>query len=188
MKYVHKYERKFSCKICKMKFKTKLIMRNHEKIHNKKFKCKYCGRKFSGNWFLNQHVQANHENPGKFQCEICKKKFNLEHNHRKHLLTHDKNAPKPYKCSRCGYSARTSGSLKTHQKYHARKDEKIANYKTPNKCKICPVILKNYNVLSAHMRNFHKKESLFYSCDLCGKQIKHKPNILIHFKGVHKIQ
>jgi len=172
MNQTHATENKFQCKICSKLFKSKQILKYHEKTHDKKFQCDICKSKFTSKYQLDQHTINIHENPRSFACETCGNKFNKKEILKKHQKTHDKNRLKPFECQKCNYAADSKNRLRSHQKFHENLDKKIATMKNPQKCEKCPTICKDKRALKFHIIIVHPKN--LYQCDLCGKYLKKK--------------
>ncbi|XP_070497890.1 zinc finger protein 43-like [Chironomus tepperi] len=178
----HATDKKFQCKICDKRFKSKKYLWMHEKTHNKQFKCEICNKMFSFNSHLDDHKKKYHNNPGSFECEICGRKFNQKYHLQGHQKIHQKNRPKSFQCQRCDYATDNMFRFKNHQKSHERQDKKFAAMKNPLKCEKCPKFCKDKNALNMHMRHVHPKE--LFQCDLCAKFLKEK-STLIHHINTH---
>lgn len=163
-------ELKFSCQICSKTFKTKQLLKNHEKTHNKQFQCSACSKKFPSQSRLNTHRKENHENPRSFGCEECGKKFNRKGNLKKHQEIHAWHRPKPFKCQKCDYSTDMKDHLEAHGKVHRRREAKYAAMKNPVECKKCGKFSRSKGKLNEHMKVVHPVE--LYQCDLCGRYLK----------------
>jgi KRAB domain-containing zinc finger protein len=184
----HRTEKKFQCKICSKKFKSKKLLYYHQKAHEKKFSCNLCKKMFSLEIKLKYHKKNVHYNPGSFECEICGKKFNEKSYLKSHQATHKKNhRKKSLKCQRCDFVTAHKRSIKTHQKRHERQDQKFSSMKNPVKCDKC---LNYYCIdkkaLSKHIYNVHSPKKLF-QCDFCAKIFKNKKNLIYHF-NIHSCQ
>jgi KRAB domain-containing zinc finger protein len=177
---MHANDQDFQCKICSKSFKSAHYLKRHEKIHNKRIQCEICNRMFPSVGILNQHKKECHENERSFECEICSKKFNQMGHLKTHQKTHDRNRPKPLKCSRCDYATDNPYSLKKHQKSHDRQDKKFAAMKNPLKCEKCPTFHRNQNFLKSHMQFVHP--DVLFQCDLCAKFIKIRISLISHMK------
>jgi hypothetical protein len=96
------------------------------------------------------------------------------------MRTHDKTAPKKYKCDRCDHASHTLNLFKVHKRSHLLKDKKYAEIENPVKCSKCPAHLKNEHALKYHMMNVHPKDVCH--CDLCGRIIRAKSNMMKHIR------
>lgn len=83
-------ERKFPCKQCKFRGRTKNDLTGHILNHTKPHKCDRCERKFSKPNMLHQH-QALHDDPNAYQCKLCKKAFSSKNELKKHQKTNHVN-------------------------------------------------------------------------------------------------
>ncbi|ORY99883.1 hypothetical protein BCR43DRAFT_435114 [Syncephalastrum racemosum] len=55
------------------------------------------------------------------QCPFCSHSSYRAHNMREHILTHDPNRPKDFKCVRCEKAFARKHDLKRHVKTHERR-------------------------------------------------------------------
>ncbi|XP_053667564.1 zinc finger protein ZFP2-like [Anopheles marshallii] len=118
-------ERPFQCRICTLRFSTRINSLTHErKMH--RYKLKRMERKQGNNGHAKRKVPDKRNKPNnikasskaaeklaQYGCEICGRKFTAKKNYTRHLMIHT--GEKPYKCDRCDRSYRQSGELKKHR-------------------------------------------------------------------------
>jgi len=173
------------CPICSKILISKQGFNLHISDHNKKLKCKLCDKLFGSQTNLKAHIRIYHENLYRFSCEICERKFTLRSSLKGHMKIHDPNRPRDLKCSQCAFATDNKVSFKAHLNSHKWKNAEIAAMKNPFKCSQCPSVLKSQRYLNRHIIRVHPK--VLFECDICGRMIKTKRDILTHFRGFHKI-
>ena len=176
----------FQCHICSRIVTSQGNLTLHIRDHNKTIKCKFCNKLFGSQARLKAHITYYHENADKFGCKICGKKFNHPYVLRHHRRIHDPNRPKDLKCSQCDFATDHKHTFKGHLNSHKRKNADIAAMKNPHKCPKCPAVLRSKKIWYSHMAGVHPK--FLVECDICGKNLKSKCNMLTHFRFFHKIR
>lgn len=83
-------ERRFTCKYCNKKFKTKRVWRYHEMIHTNEqpYLCQSCSRGFKTKEALRTH-ETLHTNDYNYPCTICDKVFRSRQLLTGHKLLHE---------------------------------------------------------------------------------------------------
>lgn len=174
------------CPICFKKFDEKYNLNVHIGVHNKTLKCKFCEKLFGSRVSLKTHTRIYHENPELHFCKICDKKFNQQSLLKAHMKIHDPSRSKDLKCPQCDFKTYDKRSIKYHLNSHKRKNDEIAAMENPHKCPQCSSVLRSKRALDKHIKSVHPKVLL--ECDICGRRIKNKRDLLSHFRGLHKIR
>jgi len=100
------------------------------------------------------------------------------------MKTHDPNRARDLKCTQCDYATDRKISFQSHLNSHKRKLAEIAAIRNPHKCSQCTAVKDSQKSLKKHMLSVHPK--VLFECDICGKQMKSKSQIMRHIKSVHK--
>lgn len=116
---VHPSKRRdFVCSKCGMHFKKCSNFNRHLDIHiKKKFSCKLCKEKFRKLCELRGHQKVVHSHKI-YLCYFCKKGFSKSSNKKRHEQIH--RGSRPFVCS-CGKKFNQKSNLETHQnKIHGK--------------------------------------------------------------------
>ena len=117
---VHDDSKGFKCDVCLKVFTIKKDLERHYRTHTgeKPFACQICDRKFARKDHLVRH-QATHREVRAFKCSICPEGrfFKTKSQLGGHLRFHYE--PK-FSCNYCDHKSYTTGSLKAHEKTHAK--------------------------------------------------------------------
>ncbi|KAK3085095.1 hypothetical protein FSP39_024128 [Pinctada imbricata] len=94
---------KFTCDFCGKAFINKSELGRHRTSHDSPtHKCQTCGRMFKSNLILRRH-QNVHNPDKKYTCQFCGKGFISSNILKVHLLTHSKQ--RPFQCTESGCDA-----------------------------------------------------------------------------------
>uniref|UniRef100_A0A671VQZ1 C2H2-type domain-containing protein n=1 Tax=Sparus aurata TaxID=8175 RepID=A0A671VQZ1_SPAAU len=188
-KTLHDFKGPFPCTLCKRTYTDLRGLIRHERFHagDLPFKCPKCPKAFSYASALALHDRTHTKEAaclcwdcGKgckstaalrihrlcCHCGVDEKRFCCEHCGKayasltRHHLTHTEE--RPYSCSECRKSFRSSSELKIHTRYHTGE--------RPFKCKECGKGFVQSYYLTAHMR-MHTGEKP-YKCPTCEKYFK----------------
>ncbi|KAJ8708157.1 hypothetical protein PYW08_010523 [Mythimna loreyi] len=197
------------CKKCDMKFKSKVILRNHFKISHKNINaaniCDICGKVFTKNSSLRVHLRSHKVK----QCPHCFKvlkshsHFNL-HLKNHNILTKRKRVNKYHCCGNCDYRSLNKNTLEAHinkvhlnirpfvceicQKGFYKKSNLTQHFLTHEKikdktCEICGNTFVNEKTLAEHLR-LHSGQKPF-KCDKCNAEFVTSGRRLEHMKRKH---
>ncbi|KAG4069771.1 hypothetical protein HA402_003212 [Bradysia odoriphaga] len=175
------------CGICGEKFELRNTFKEHIRIHQcgptpKVFKCDICGRKASKFKNLVDHFRYKHTS--KVKCEICQKM--IRKNYRiAHLKRH--NDERNFKCMICDKAFVMAGDLTTHLKLHttpATKNPSSKKFVDPQTCNVCGQKFVGISAYERHIQS-HGTTASLYECDICGRRVKEKKNLLSHMLFRH---
>ncbi|XP_062843079.1 zinc finger protein 135-like [Trichomycterus rosablanca] len=108
-------------------------------------------------------------------CEFCGKPFQHRAELNKHLVVHEKESPRPYRCE-CGKCYSYAQVLEVHQRTH------IAE--RPYQCRFCGKGFNRKGHLKDHER-IHTGEKPF-SCSICGKCFTQSSQVRKHMIHNHR--
>ena len=124
------------------------------------------------------YTKINEDRMKKYQCSLC----NFETRYRRHLQDHFMRHLniRPYSCTKCSYSARTSDALKLHTRFGCGKNK----FTSPGryKCDLCDYSTPRKDFLRGHQR-CHSGERPF-ACDKCDYRSVQKLTLKTH-KLIH---
>ena len=115
-----KPDRKYSCRMCKLKANSASeLLRHHQKKHGIIY-CKYCNKAFNNQLSLSRH-EYEHTLKRKFSCNLCKESFPFQSQLTYHKRTHRKR--RSYFCvfPTCGRKFKNCGNLNRHARTHTKK-------------------------------------------------------------------
>ncbi|XP_071316000.1 zinc finger protein 664-like isoform X3 [Trachinotus anak] len=164
-------EETFSCSECGKRFRTKLALQSHVKIHTemRPYGCDVCGRRFK----LKSHVKTHmtvHTGEKPFGCSVCDKRFKRLGQLTVHIKIHT--GGKPYGCDVCGKRFKLQTHIKRHMTVH--REEK------PFGCSLCQKTFKRKDQLKLHMR-IHTGEKP-HGCGVCGKTFAWQGGLKVHMR------
>ncbi len=137
----------FSCSWCEKKFRLKVGLSNHEKIHENvlKFPCDQCEASFRLKRSLASHL-FRHRNLKPYKCGECQKGFLSSSSRDRHQSMHTN--PRPFCCADCGKSYKDKNGLMRHVLVHM-------GIKIKCRCNLCGKVLSGKTQVKQHKNRFH---------------------------------
>ncbi|XP_051503946.1 oocyte zinc finger protein XlCOF19-like [Myxocyprinus asiaticus] len=170
--------KKFSCKLCGVKYCRKGNLVSHMRIHTGEtpYCCELCGKAFRRSDWLKLHMQIHmgkkQPRPKRFICDQCGMKFDCSAALQSHIWKHRGERPLP--CVLCEKTFYSLGTLRRHKKEcHSAESRRFS-------CSMCGHIFKRLHALQKHTR-IHTGERP-YSCSQCGKCYRHQYTLFMHNK------
>ncbi|BFF92444.1 zinc finger protein 600 [Drosophila madeirensis] len=171
----HVSNSKYSCSICRKKFKQPNVLQRHMRIHNnEQHACQHCHKVFRSLSTLKDHLVAHTDHGFPYKCEICAKPFQNKANLKQHRLKHDQNSSR-HKCKVCQKSFLRQSTLRLHMKRHSKRERQP-----------CPLCGKSYNdadALARHLRQHKTAER--YRCTQCEVTVNRRDNMHRHLRSMH---
>ncbi|XP_018578022.1 zinc finger protein 142-like [Anoplophora glabripennis] len=173
----------YSCDLCAFKTVNKVNLRKHQVIHRqptRTFKCDKCIFVSRYKTCVARHTILVHGTSEiqQYKCDSCQFITKHKSSLTGHLLRkHGNENRQVYKCPTCDYTSHSMGTVRKHQLKHVDPSELETfecydcGFRTIHK-----LVLKNHVVL--HM-------NVFYKCDCCDYQTKHKRNLSGHYRLLH---
>ncbi|KAJ8916073.1 hypothetical protein NQ315_010941 [Exocentrus adspersus] len=190
---------KYSCEVCKKRFKTEDDIPGHEcdskaevwvnsgdgnesevetiiikgvgSLDLQNF-CKDCNKRVKS---LGQHMKRHHRvaneepSPKTATCEFCQKTFSNSNKLRIHARIHT--GELPYKCKYCDKRALSRSRLVDHERTHTKEKPYI--------CSVCGKALSQSSALRTHMKQHTGRTEI---CNLCGKSFCRKSELRLHLR------
>lgn len=183
-----KFDEPKECGICGATFELRTSFKEHVRVHQcgsppKFFECDICGRKASKFKNLIDHFRYIHTR--KIKCEVCKKM--IRRNYRiAHMRRH--NNERNFQCTLCDKAFVVAGDLTTHLKLHhsaaPSKHPSSKKFAEPQTCGVCGQKFIGISAYERHLQS-HGTTSSLYECDICGRKVKEKKNLLSHMLFRH---
>jgi hypothetical protein len=166
----------YFCSICGASQKSRKLLYQHEKRHNKsldpaEFHCDVCSKPFNNKSTLKQHI-LNHLTTVEMKCDQCEKVFNSKsafQSHQRNVHESDNSGT----CGVCGKFFKHKTSLIKHQLIHSD----TRNFP----CTVCPKSFRLKHHLEQHLR-MHSGERIF-DCKKCGASFSHYGSLNSHMKA-----
>lgn len=108
-------------------------------------------------------------------CQYCGKPFGNRGQLKRHLVVHQKDRPRPYRCDLCGKSYSYAQVLEVHRRTHTGE--------RPYHCKFCGRRFNQKGHLKEHER-IHTGEKPF-GCPICGKRFIQSSQVRKHVSYHH---
>ncbi|KAM7283100.1 ras-responsive element-binding protein 1 [Ixodes scapularis] len=173
----------FTCKLCKMSFRSLGVLRKHGQLHSHgvtPYACNVCSYTSMDKSTLIRHLRThNGERP--FQCSICKYAFTTKANCERHVRKRHKKM--------------TKGEIRGAMQYnpHMAEPSRGASEVLPPEvgsletvCKYCNVDFKFNRVLRHHLRSLHNSCSRKpFCCNICKLGFSTKNNCIRHALKQH---
>ncbi|XP_046811310.1 zinc finger protein 627-like isoform X1 [Lucilia cuprina] len=134
---------KYTCRICKKKCGTYVLLRHHMYTHNRPHQCKICKKSFSQIQTFLCHNNL-HTGIKPYYCRFCYRSFSDITNRNCHERTLHKN--QEYKCEKCNKIFRFITLLEKHAQSHRQK-----------KCYICNKEFASLQMVRKHHQGQHLK-------------------------------
>eukprot|EP00075_Anas_platyrhynchos_P008686 XP_021132302.2 histone H4 transcription factor-like isoform X5 [Anas platyrhynchos] len=152
--YCHWKEQIFVCQNCHKHFASERLLRDHMRVHVNRVTCPLCDAVCTSVSSLKAHTRYRHCDERPFRCHLCDSSFKNTYDLHKHVETH--NDSDAYSCDveGCGFTSRTSQTLKQHYK-RAHVSNGILRYK----CHICQKCFCWSYSLTLHLRKAHNLSS-----------------------------
>jgi KRAB domain-containing zinc finger protein len=111
----HKEVELLQCGFCERRFKSQILLTEHENSHLLEKPCTFCNRTFRKDEELEEHLRI-HTGEKPFECRHCPKKFRNKANLDNHEFLHS--GLRPYKCEHCKKAFKTKNDRKVHLRIH----------------------------------------------------------------------
>ncbi|KAM7349579.1 uncharacterized protein ACRADG_008451 isoform 2-T3 [Cochliomyia hominivorax] len=179
-----KSRRPIMCSYCSKISYTKDHHVKHEKLHTRRERtelCPKCGLKFYTAEDVKKHLVVHDENRAKdYKCDLCPKAFYTSSGLRYHRISHMGGMVKCHICSK-------SFNRRIDLEYHIRRSHEGISKERPKEfkdCKFCGQTLKRES-LKTHLAK-HLNQPLG-KCNICEKTYFKRESIIRHLKLTHKI-
>ncbi|KAH9286035.1 PR domain zinc finger protein 16 [Echinococcus granulosus] len=188
--------RVFSCRVCKLFFRTRDRLLRHEKtsiVHDRRlsrskrfklapvpesalgrpFECAECGLVYTRKHALERHVAFAHNGETAFRCEFCSFHALDRANFRQHMSRHFH--LKNFACEHCDHRCITKQELEDHVRFkHSDKRD--------FKCPDCHATFKTPGTLSRHQKTH---TNISFLCNQCDASFNRMSNLKRHKDSVH---
>jgi KRAB domain-containing zinc finger protein len=171
---------KFECEVCHKKYKTKGILTEHQKSHDKDWKgyqCKVCQKYLSDRTNLARHMKLHKPREKTFACDMCDSKYFYNFLLTNHKRTVHQEDFTPNQCHLCGKEIVDKENFKRHMLLH---DDSFGGYP----CKFCHKKFLDKSYLIKHEKT-HNVGFEGYKCDICEKVYTQKQTMILHKKKHH---
>lgn len=190
-------DRKFACKQCGMKFKTKSAIYDHVQTHQdqKIYNCQYCYAKFNVSRYLNDHLRRRHEDERPFPCNFCDERFKTASEMKRHKRTSGhgqitkaatSEIPKPKEAKPIDFEI-LSPPKKHMRKIFVKLPGEPDTEEGVYRCHICGGEFPCRRYLVDHLRKSHHKENPF-ECPKCDFRAPSMSILKDHFGKKHNCE
>ena len=170
----HSEDRSFVCIECNKRFKNKVQLLCHSKIHKAREQmCSICGACFSQVSGLSLHVKHVHNKVRPYKCRHCERTFGRKRDMQIHVQRHKDT--RPWVCETCGRSFKARTDLIAHARTHSD----VKRYA----CNMCDYRCVRADYLTKHRRT-HSKERP-YGCQACGVTFSLRTALVHHQRKDH---
>ncbi|EAY11826.1 Zinc finger, C2H2 type family protein [Trichomonas vaginalis G3] len=172
------------CKYCGKVFPKRYQLKAHiaeEHETEPIYECSVCKAKFKTNHILKQHFKKFHSDEKKksYKCEHCGAEFDLM----SQLVTHKhEQHPRPYICNECGAQFKRKSNLTEHMKRHQQPFTERKTFICP--VEGCGKAFTRKSNLRTHMSSIHGGV-LPHACTLCGKDFLYPSQLQKHMESAH---
>ncbi|CAG0879387.1 unnamed protein product [Darwinula stevensoni] len=109
------------------------------------------------------------------RCKTCYKRFPTPERLQHHLIIHESDLPKPYKCGICHKRFLNLSALNVHSKMH---------FERFFQCPMCDTTLGHLTALKNHVKEHRHEDNLFH-CPFCPRTYEAYQLIRKHIRGRH---
>ncbi len=135
----------------------------HDSTRERNHKCSECDALFFTSDDLKVHKRRHFQ--VRLECMHCHKDFANPISLKNHLITHDQNRKRTFKCEQCSKAFFTPLDVSRHTR-------NVHGIQARPKCSICSKDFKTEAYLRCHFKNVHfDNTSRFATCPVCQKQI-----------------
>ncbi|CAN7992279.1 unnamed protein product [Ixodes hexagonus] len=175
----------FTCKLCKMSFRSLGVLRKHGQLHSHgvtPYACNVCSYTSMDKSTLIRHLRThNGERP--FQCSICKYAFTTKANCERHVRKRHKKMTKGEIRGAMQYNPHMAEPSRSGTASEVLPPE-VGSLETV--CKYCNVDFKFNRVLRHHLRSLHNSCSRKpFCCNVCKLGFSTKNNCIRHALKQH---